>query len=148
DIHTPLSTREHGFQIDIQMRAHLHRRARTTSRASAALRPRTEQRLEEITEATLSEALGALPTSTPARWLEIVTRSPATGPDAVVFGAPGRISQHLMGLVGGLEPFFGVRLLAHVRMEFPRQAPVGRLDCLFVGVRCDAEHLVVILELH
>ncbi len=69
--------------------------------------------------------------------------------ELVVGGALLRIGQHIVGLLGFLEPGFGlVIVLIAVRMVLHRETPVSFLQISFVGVPGYAQNFVIIAFRH
>ncbi len=84
----------------------------------------------------------------PIRWRpELLARLPVAA-QFIVGGAFLRVLEDLVGLLDLLEMGFGVLLLAHVRMELARQAPIRLLDLIRGGRARHAQNLVVIPVFH
>src|SRR5690606_25402555 len=114
-----------------------------------------EQAFEEIAEAaagaTTAEDLleiEALAATEVGRRVEFLARTIALRTQLIVRAAFGRVAQRLVGLVDGLELLRGAGFLAHIRMVFARQPPVGRLDLGIAGRGLDPQRCVVILDFH
>ena len=132
--------------------AALPKAAGAGTRPRAAPRPTApaEDRLEEF-----AEALRALEIAGTAGWTALPARRRAEfGPVAavaaqlVIFGTFVGVFEDFVGLADLLEPGFGIRLLADVRMELARQPAVGLLDFFRRSLGRDTQHFVVVDELH
>src|SRR5205807_10221912 len=95
----------------------------------------TEEGLEQVAQAG---AEGTAVEAAPGRTRHL-------GAEHVVAPPALRIAKGLVGLGDLLEPVFchGVTA-AGVRVQLPRQAPVGALDLVLSGAGADAEQLVVV----
>src|SRR5690348_17611519 len=80
------------------------------------------------------------------RWLEVLSR--LVGAQLIVGRALLRVLERLVGLGDFLELRLGVLLLGHVRMIFPGELAIRRLDLVGRGRFLDAQDRVVVLVFH
>src|SRR5690606_26780858 len=99
-------------------------------------------------EDLLDIEVGGAASEAARRRVDLVAGPVAARAQLVVGLAPLRVAQRFIGLVDGLELVLRPRLLADVGVVLAREATVGGLDLGLAGAGLDAEHGVVILELH
>ena len=95
-----------------------------------------EQACEEVAELLGTGRLATvkLETLIPVRWRPEILAGLPVGAQLVVGGALFRIFEHLIGFSHLLESFFGIRLLADVRVVLSGQFAVGAGTFMFCRV--------------
>src|SRR5690606_3119568 len=157
DAHRPAAV--YGFHGHGQARAGIAARRIAEARpAPLLLCLAAEQAFEEVAEAAVAApaedffvvepGAAAIAAEAARRRMDLVARPVAATAQLVVGLATLGVAKRLVGLVDGLELVLGPGFLADVGVVLARQPPVGGLDLGLAGAGLDAEHGVVILELH